>query len=164
MSKPKKDIIAIADAFVSSVKNLLNPSTAVNFDFTDSDGNVLFSTEADDDALEVGMAASPDGTFELPDGRTVTIAEGVIAEIAEPSPEAEELENLRSQVAELTAALQEAQTVVTDLRNQVRTTYAARGRMNGPAPKAADIVKTAAEKKAEAKEKINQFRKGGVTK
>ena len=32
---------------------------------------MLFTTEAEDDTLEVGMAASPDGEFELTDGRVV---------------------------------------------------------------------------------------------
>ena len=71
------------------------PAGESNFEHKDADGNVLFTTEASDDDLEVGMKATPDGEFELPDGRIVIIVEGVISEIRETAIDTEEVQNLR---------------------------------------------------------------------
>ena len=158
MAKTKKEVISAADNFMKKLKNLLS-ATVVNYDHKDADGNVLFTTEAEDDTLEVGMAASPDGEFELTDGRVVVITDGVIAEIREADGgEGEELENLRARVAALEGALTEAENVITDLRNQVGSTYNAKGRQTLPQGKTAP--KTSAELKDEAKAKINKM-KGG---
>lgn len=58
------------------------PEPIPEFEHKDAEGNVLFTTESEDETLEVGMNATPDGTFTLPDF-IVTIAEGKITEIAE---------------------------------------------------------------------------------
>lgn len=158
MAKTRNEVISAADNFVKKLKNLLS-ATVVNYDHKDADGNVLFTTEAEDETLEVGMAASPDGEFELTDGRVVVITDGVIAEIREADGgEGEELENLRARVAALEGALTEAENVITDLRNQVGSTYNAKGRQTLPQGKTAP--KTSAELKDEAKAKINKM-KGG---
>ena len=159
MAKTRNEVISAADKLLSKLKNLLS-ATVVNYDHKDADGNVLFTTEAEDDTLEVGMAASPDGEFELTDGRVVVITDGVIAEIreADGGEDDQELENLRARVAALENALAEAENVVTDLRNQVGSTYNARGRQTQPQGKPAP--KTSAELKNEAKEKLNKM-KGG---
>lgn len=105
------------------------------------------------------MAASPDGEFELADGRVVVITDGVIAEIREADGgEGGELENLRARVAALEGALTEANNVITDLRNEVGSTYTVRNRQTQPQGKAAP--KTSAELKNEAKEKLEKM-KGG---
>jgi ATP-dependent Clp protease protease subunit len=158
MAKTKKEVISAADNFMKKLKNLLS-ATVVNYDHKDADGNVLFTTEAEDDTLEVGMAASPDGEFELADGRVVVITDGVIAEIREADGgEGGELENLRARVAALEGALTEANNVITDLRNEVGSTYTVRNRQTQPQGKAAP--KTSAELKNEAKEKLEKM-KGG---
>jgi ATP-dependent Clp protease protease subunit len=101
------------------IKNFLNVVKVVNYDFTDADGNVLFSTENETDAIAVGDKATPDGTFELPDGRTVVIADGAITEIVEV-----DVEDLRNQIADLTAQLEAANTLndtATELLNEAQT-------------------------------------------
>lgn len=158
MAKTKKEVISAADNFMKKLKNLLS-ATVVNYDHKDADGNVLFTTEAEDDTLEVGMAASPDGEFKLADGRVVVITDGVIAEIREADGgDGGELENLRARVAALEGALTEANNVITDLRNEVGSTYTVRNRQTQPQGKAAP--KTSAELKNEAKEKLEKM-KGG---
>lgn len=160
MAKTKNEVISAADNFMKKLKNLLS-GKVVNYDHTDADGNVLFSTEAEDDTLDVGMAASPDGEFELTDGRVVVITDGVIAEIREAEGgegNNDELENLRARVAALEGALTEAENVITDLRNEVGSTYTVRNRQTQPQGKPAP--KTSAELKNEAKEKLEKM-KGG---
>ena len=157
MSKEKKDVLNAANSFLTKLKNLISPE-AVNYDFTDNDGNVLFSTEVEDDTLEVGMSATPDGTFELPDGRTVVIADGVITEINEAEGTDEETEILQNRISELENALEEAQTVITDLKNQVQSSYNAKNRATAQTKK--PVAKTSTEKKNEAKEKLGKMRGG----
>lgn len=157
MSKQKKqDVLNAADKFLKGLKNLLSPEEVVNYDFTDADGNVLFSTEKEDDSLEVGDAASPDGTFTLPDGRTVVIADGAVTEINEP--EEEETENLQNRVEELENALEEAQTIITNLRNELGSGYQAKPRNTNP--KGGKQTPTVDDIKNDVREKRNQM-KGG---
>lgn len=119
----KKEVLKATNDLLAKVKNLLT-GEAVNYDFTDEEGKVLFSTEAEDDTLEVGMSAQPDGTFELPDGRTITIAEGVITEIKEASSETEEeVANLIATNAKLTASLNEAVSIIEELKKNVESNY-----------------------------------------
>ena len=109
-----KNLKERANDFMAAIRNFIG--TATNFEFVDAEGKTLFTTEAEDDTLEVGMAASPDGTFTILDGRTVVIADGVITEIQEPDQESEEVttlltenENLRNQLAEAAAIIREFQ-------------------------------------------------------
>jgi ATP-dependent protease ClpP protease subunit len=80
-----KQIKKSANALLNKIGALLGGS--YNYEFVDAEGEVLFTTEGDSAELTVGMAASPDGTFVIADGRTVTIAEGVITQIQEASAE-----------------------------------------------------------------------------
>lgn len=124
MAKTKQQVLDMASNFLKGLKNVLG--SAVNYEHKDNDGNVLFTTEAEDDTLEVGMPASPDGTFELPDGRTVVITDGVISEIqeAEPeNPEEQEVENLRTENENLRNQLQEAANVIEELQAQLSSNY-----------------------------------------
>ena len=124
MAKTKQQVLDMASNFLKGLKNALG--TAVNFEHKDNDGNVLFTTEVEDDTLEVGMPASPDGTFELPDGRTVVIADGVITEIQEASsedPDNQELENLRTENENLRNQLAEAANVIEELQAQLSSNY-----------------------------------------
>ena len=119
----KEEVLKATNDLLAKVKNLLTGG-AVNFDFTDAEGKVLFSTEAEDDTLEVGMSAQPDGTFELPDGRTITIAEGVITEIKEAESQTEEeVANLIAANAKLSESLNEAVKLINELKKNVESNY-----------------------------------------
>lgn len=143
--KDKKGLINLADNFLKGLKNFLGET--VNYDFTDADGNVLFSTEKEDDSLAVGDVVtipdgSTDGTFTLQDGSTVVIAGGKVESITEPSSNSEDVEALQAEnttlqaentaltekVNKLTAKLNEASGLITDLKNQVGSSYNAAGR------------------------------------
>lgn len=122
--KNVNDLLAMANNVAKGIKNLLG--TAVNYDFADADGNVLFSTEAEDDTLEVGMPATPDGTYELQDGRVVIIADGVITEIQEPVEEEEQEEEvnpLEEENANLRNQLQEALDTINELKAEIQSNY-----------------------------------------
>jgi len=118
----KEEVLKATNDLLAKVKNLLTGG-AVNFDFTDAEGKVLFSTEAEDETLEVGMSAQPDGTFELPDGRTITIAEGVITEIKEAESQTEEVANLIAANAKLSESLNEAVAIINELKKNVESNY-----------------------------------------
>jgi len=156
MAKTKE--ISLKNRVADWMRNAANLLTEVeNYDFTDNDGNVLFSTESADDTLEVGMAATPDGTFELPDGRTVTIAEGTITDII--NPQNEELENLRNENAAMRESLAEAQSLITELNNQIGSKYNVTPRNKMPQTRGIEN-KTSEQKKLEAKQKM-AIMKGG---
>lgn len=157
MSKKEKNVVLKeANSFLNKLKNLLK-GDAVNYDFTDEDGNVLFSTEKEDDSLEVGDVAMPDGTFELTDGRTVTITDGVVTEIGEKSDEGDESEN-EARIEELENALQDAEQIIVDLKNQLQSNHKPANRRTKP--QINNNVKTVEELKNEAAEKRRKL-KGG---
>lgn len=99
------------------------PAEESNFEHKDADGNVLFTTEASDDDLEVGMKATPDGEFELPGGRIVIIVEGVISEIRERAIDTEEVQNLRAENETLRNLLSEARNLISELKKNVKSDY-----------------------------------------
>lgn len=130
-NKTKQQVLNEANSFLSKLKNLLG-GAAVNYDHADADGNVLFTTDAENDHLEVGMVASPDGTYtlavatsEFPEGTVVIIADGVITEINEPQggEDNDDLDAANARIAELEAALNEAQETITGLMAQVSSNY-----------------------------------------
>ena len=139
---------------------------------TGEDGEVLFTTEEESDTLEVGMSASPDGTFTIADGRTVTIADGVITEILDAGASAEEgtennsgeegaeLENLRAENAELRTNLQNAADIIRDLRSQIKSNYLP-GRRVGSQTNSTkgDTKPTSEERKQDIREKLNKSKK-----
>lgn len=159
-----KNLKQLANDFMAKVNALLNQEEpAKNFEHTDDEGTVLFTTEAEDDTLEVGMSATPDGTFTLPDGRTVTIADGEITEIAEPSEEEEEtnlddkeVEALRAENENLRSALTEAKDIIAEFQKNTRSNYKPQGRTNTsrelPKP-------TKEERKNSIREKIKNAKK-----
>ena len=99
------------------------PAEESNFEHKDADGNVLFTTEASDDDLEVGMKATPDGEFELPDGRIVIIVDGAISEIRETAIDTEEVQNLRAENETLRNLLSEARNLISELKKNVKSDY-----------------------------------------
>ena len=155
MSKPTKtvqELLNEAKALGKRLLNLTEGGEPVNFEFKDADGVVLFTTEKEDDSIAVGDAASPDGTYELPDERTVTVSGGVVTEITEPGTDATEVENLEAQVEQLTNALTEANNMITELSNHVQSNFVATPRTRVPG-KQTNKALTADELKNEAREK-----------
>ena len=155
MSKPTKTVMELlneAKELGKRILNLTENGEPVNFEFKDADGVVLFTTEKEDDSIAVGDAASPDGTYELPDERTVTVAGGVVTEITEPQADATEVENLEAQVEQLTDALTEANSMITELSNHVQSNFVATPRTKNPG-KQTNKAATAEELKNEAREK-----------
>lgn len=156
MSKPAKtvrELLNEAKALGKRILNLTEGGEPVNFEFKDADGVVLFTTEKEDDSIAVGDAASPDGTYELPDERTVTVADGVVTEITEPKADATEVENLEAQVEQLTNALTEANNMITELSNHVTSNFVATPRTKVPGSKNGKTVQTAEELRNETREK-----------
>lgn len=110
------------------------PAEESNFEHKDADGNVLFTTEASDDDLEVGMKATPDGEFELPDGRIVIIVDGAISEIREKEAEdPEEIQNLRAENENLRNLLSEAQNLITEMKKNIKSDYVPGNRVGSSA-------------------------------
>ena len=152
-----------ADTFLNKLKNLLN-SAMVNFDYQDAEGNVVFSTETEEDTLAVGDTVtladgSTEGTFTLADGRVVTIVDNVVTEITEESSDDEELDTANARIEELENALRESETIITDLRNQVESKFTP-GKRIVTKQNPSNVKKTSEELKAEAKEKLKNL-KGG---
>lgn len=163
MSKPTKTVQELLNQAKELGKKLLNltEGETVNFEFKDAEGVVLFTTEKEDDSIAVGDAASPDGTFELPDGRTVVIADGVITEINEPeSTNSEEVEALQNTVSQLTDALKEANNMITELRNHVQSNFVATPRTRVPGKQNEKTVQSVEELRNEAK--ANRLKMKGV--
>lgn len=169
--KNAKEIKKSAATFLNSIQKLLGKGT-FNYEFVDENGEVLFTTEEEDDVLEVGMAASPDGTFTIADGRTVTIADGVITEIQDAETSAEdgaednsgedgaELENLRAENAELRTSLQNAADIIRDLRSQIRSNYLPGRRVGSQTNSNKGNAKpTPEERKQDVREKLNKNKK-----
>lgn len=146
-----KNLKQIATDFLNKVGSLVGQH--FNFDFTDAEGNVLFSTEREDDTLEVGDAASPDGTFTIADGRTVVIADGVITEIqdadnggdgdgdgdgngggtnADDDIDALRAENARltAENTEMRAQLTEAANIINNFRKEMKSNFQPKGRVS----------------------------------
>lgn len=127
MSKAtKKSLFDKIFNFQKEVTALLNEEPApVNFDFKDAAGNVLFTTNKEDDSIAVGDTATPDGTFELPTGQKVSIENGLISTIAEPTDEGatETVETLKTENEALRAKLTDAATLITELSNEIKSDF-----------------------------------------
>lgn len=153
-----------ASTLLDKFEKLYNRLTgrASNFIFTDPDGNTLFETEKEDESLAVGDKASPDGTFTLTDGRTVTVAGGEITDIAEAGSSDDlsisnetlrtENEALKAENAKLSDALNRALGEMEKLENASKQRQASNFTPKGrqvqpktaePAKKTVDDVKAA---------------------
>ena len=73
-----------------------------SMDLTDVNGTT-FTVTREEGEPEVGDAASPDGSYTMPDGKTIVVTDGVITEIVEPTPD--ESEEMRKQLAEKDAEI-----------------------------------------------------------
>ena len=134
-----------------------------NYIFYGEDGVELFRTEREDDHLEVGMKAEPDGVYEIGE-RVIVIEGGVITEIrnkVEDDPRDEELNALREQVANLTTQLEQKNaqlTNATNLLNEAKAQIKSQGKIGNRvgAPKVGEQSPTREERKAAIKEKLKK--------
>lgn len=84
---------------------------AKGLDLSTSDGQTL-TVEREDGEPQIGDKASPDGTFEMPDGKTIVVNDGVITDIKTSlsgGDEGGEGSNLKKRVAELENEVKELQ-------------------------------------------------------
>lgn len=84
---------------------------AKGLDLSTSDGQTL-TVEREDGEPQIGDKASPDGTFEMPDGKTIVVNDGVITDIKTSSSggdEGGEGSDLKKRVAELENEVKELQ-------------------------------------------------------
>lgn len=151
----KKGILNVAGDFLKKVNQLLQIQP-VNYDFTDADGNVVMSTEKEDDSLAVGdpvmlPEGATEGKVELADGRTIVVAEGIVAEIIEPEMGNEEVANLKAEIETLKNTLAEATNVITDLKNEIGSKETIAPRNVAPKTKVQNVQKTVEEYKNELK-------------
>lgn len=169
LSKSKhKTMNALLDKitnFLASLKNEVNSAVedVKNYIFYGEDGVELFRTEREDDHLEVGMKAEPDGVYEIGE-RVIVIEGGVITEIrnkVEDDPRDEELNALREQVANLTTQLEQANaqlTNATNLLTEAKAQIKSQGKIGNRvgAPKVGEQSPTREERKAAIKEKLKK--------
>lgn len=91
------------------IKNILS-GKAKNIDLTDKDGNTFsvdIPSDREEQKPEIGDAATPDGTYPMEDGTTITVADGVVTEIEREEehrdPDPQDVETLNARIAELQA-------------------------------------------------------------
>ena len=152
--------VTIADGVITDIQEAGSEGEgedgeAQNHEFTSEDGTVLFTTESESDELEVGMSASPDGEFTLPDGRTVVIAEGVITEIRDAEEESEEVENLRQENAQLRETLAEAQNLIREMQKNIKSNYVPGNRVSSTQSNKGNKQLTREERKNAVKEALH---------
>jgi len=78
---------------------------AVNLSLTDATGNTL-TVERETGDPAVGDTASPDGVFTMEDGKVITVAGGLITEIAEPDGGETEMDALKAENDALKAEIE----------------------------------------------------------
>ena len=96
------------DAILAKISNFSRLSTK-DQTLTDKDGNEL-KLEKESGMPAVGDKCTPDGTFVMADGKTITVADGAITAIKEPTVDKTELELANEKIATLTAQLAEVET------------------------------------------------------
>lgn len=181
MSKEtKKNLKQRASEFLNSLLGAVGVVT--NYEFTDPEGNVLFETEEESDALVEGETkASPDGVFTIADGRTVTIEGGVVTKVEEASGDGgegdggeggeegnaktgegetnleEQVTNLKAENANLKQQLSDAAELIKELRANIKSNYQVPARQNGQ--KRNTRVQPTAKTSSDIKEEIRNNRK-----
>ena len=154
----KKNLVNQIDKFMRGVKNILGEP--VNYDFTDADGNVILTTEREDETIEVGDSVvlpngETSGEVTLQDGRTVKVADGVDTEVVEKEETTtteEEIENLKKRCKDLEDKLSAANEMLKEARNQIASDYQPKERSFTPSNEAKKM--TAEEIKAQARAKM----------
>lgn len=161
------------DKFLANARNAVG-IVAMNYDYTDAEGKVLFSTEGGpDEVLKVGdevkiaEEGKTSGEFELGDGRKVTVEDNIVTEIEESDADNEnaaELEELRNLVAEGMEVVNELREENAKLeaennvlRKQVRSNAKPATRMTAPGNNAVR-TQSGEELKNAAKEMLDKMR------
>lgn len=120
MAKEDEKKVSIGESFAQKIAKFFGKKSIEDITFgmelNTADGQVL-TIEREEGNPQVGDKASPDGTFEMPDGKTIVVKDGVIDSITEPNNEGgneggengaatsenEQVAALAKQVATLTA-------------------------------------------------------------
>ena len=107
--KPKNKFNMDEKAFFEKLGTTLDSAIAKMFSrlpvdqtLKDKDGKE-FKLEKESGSPAVGDKASPDGTYVMTDGKSITISGGVITAVDEPAGENEELNAAKARIAELEA-------------------------------------------------------------
>lgn len=136
MSQKAQEILLKANSVLDRISRFFK--MPVNFAFVDADGNILFETDKEDDSLAVGDAAFPDGTFTLPDGRKVTIVDGVVTMIADVQEQemssSEELQAANDRIALLEGELSQCKELLkasADSLNALKASMQSTATMSG---------------------------------
>lgn len=160
-----KDLQNKSEGLLAKLKNLLTPKTDApkTYDVVDQEGAILFTVNREDEAFAVGDTASPDGVYNFEDGRVVTIAEGVVASIAQEEvveDTTDQLAEKEARIAELENSLAEAQTLIAEQNEVITSNYTPKPRLavKNTAGKGGKKLDDAASLKAEALEKRKIFK------
>lgn len=121
MAKEDEKKVSIGESFAQKIAKFFGKKSIEEITFgmelNTADGQVL-TVEREEGEPQVGDKASPDGTFEMPDGKTIVVKEGVIDSITTSNDNSGENEgesgnnsesSLAEQVAKLTAEREELQ-------------------------------------------------------
>lgn len=105
---------------------------AMGMDLSTADGNTL-TVEREEGEPQVGDKASPDGTFVMPDGKTIVVEGGVITDIktdsneeggdegGEGSDEEKQIADLQQKVSDLEAEVEELKKQLEDANAKAKT-------------------------------------------
>ena len=96
------------DAIIAKVSNFSRLSTT-DQTLTDKEGKEL-KLEKESGAPAVGDKCTPDGSYVMTDGKTITVLNGVITAISEKAEDKTELEIANEKIATLSAQLAEVET------------------------------------------------------
>lgn len=123
----KKNAIAEAWKALGVALGLSQPS-AVAYELTTESGDTITIDKPEGEDPAVGDTASPDGEHKMPDGTTIVVVDGVIAEIkpaeeqGEETPEEnEELAQANARITELEAELANAKAEAESAKAQAKT-------------------------------------------
>lgn len=101
----------------SKIEDAENALCHLALDLTTAEGNIL-TIEREEGDPQVGDKASPDGEHLMPDGTTIVVVDGVIAEIKNPeNPD----ENEKEELAQAKARIQELEQEIALLRPQAKS-------------------------------------------
>lgn len=121
MNKPEK--FELFNSLLSSAKSLLGLNNLV---VQSTDGTELdFGTEIETiEQVQVGTPCTPDGSFVMPDGKTIVVSGGVVTEIVLPmaveDAKDEEIANLKAKIEELTNSIAEKTNVIDSFKPIVK--------------------------------------------
>ena len=126
------------DALIAKFANFSRLSTK-DQTLTDKDGKEL-KLEKESGAPAVGDKCTPDGTFVMADGKTITVANGAITAISEKVEDKTELELANEKIATLTAQLSEVETAKADALKAKTEAEAAKAQMTVKETEAVTLI------------------------